>query len=132
MRKPKIQPFIPLVLRCPQIVVLLLGTHRIPDPVARIVPPNVVDLDEDCHDNVPGHKRKENLVSSPIVGFVVLAIDLLELAMPRKVYWSNCVLTFEEIIELAWQIMLYTALPTVRARTVPALRDVRLTGGLLE
>lgn len=84
MRKPKIQPFIPLILRRPQVVVLLLGTHRIPDPVSRIVPPNVVDLDEDCHDNVPGHKCKENLVSSSIVGFVVLAIDLLELVMPKK------------------------------------------------
>jgi hypothetical protein len=36
-------------------------------------------------------------------------------------------LTFEAMIELAWQIMLYTAAPMVRVRTVPALREVRLT-----
>lgn len=35
--------------------------------------------------------------------------------------------TFEAIIELAWQIILYKALPTVLVRTVPALREVRLT-----
>lgn len=46
--------------------------------------------------------------------------------------YNHGVLTFEEIIELAWQIMLYRALPTVRVRTVPALRDVRLTEDLLE
>lgn len=77
MSKPKVQPFIPLILRRPQIVILFLRTHRIPGPVSRIVPPNVVDLDNDRHDNVPGHKRKKDLVSSSIVGFVVLAIDLM-------------------------------------------------------
>ncbi len=29
--------------------------------------------------------------------------------------------------ELAWQIILYKALPIVRVRTEPALRDTRLT-----
>jgi hypothetical protein len=39
----------------------------------------------------------------------------------------GCLRTFEAMIELAWQIMLYKALPTVLVRTEPALRDVRLT-----
>ncbi len=77
MSKPEIQSFIPLILRRPQVVILLLRTHCIPDPVSRIVPPYIVDLDEDRHDDVPGHKRKKDLVSSSIVGFVVLAIDLV-------------------------------------------------------
>lgn len=31
------------------------------------------------------------------------------------------------MMDPAWQIMLYTALPTVRVRTEPALREIKLT-----
>lgn len=37
------------------------------------------------------------------------------------------ILTLEAMIEPAWQIMLYTALPTVRVRTEPAFREIKLT-----
>lgn len=35
--------------------------------------------------------------------------------------------TLDEMIAPAWQIILYTALPTVRVRTEPAFRDIKLT-----
>lgn len=35
--------------------------------------------------------------------------------------------TLEDITELAWQIMLYKALPIVLVLTEPAFREVRLT-----
>lgn len=35
--------------------------------------------------------------------------------------------TLDEMIAPAWQIILYTALPTVRVRTEPAFREIKLT-----
>lgn len=40
---------------------------------------------------------------------------------------SEMILTLEAMMEPAWQIMLYTALPTVRVRTEPAFREIKLT-----
>lgn len=76
MRKPKIQPFIPLVLRRPQVIILLLKAHGIPDSVTRLVPPDIITLDEDGHDHVPGNQCKEDLVSSTVVRLIVFAVNL--------------------------------------------------------
>lgn len=68
----KVQPLVSLVLCRPQIVVLLIRAHCIPYPIACLIPPNVVDFDEDCHDHVPTDEGEKNLVSTSIERSIVL------------------------------------------------------------
>lgn len=58
-------------------MIFLLGTHAIPCLFAFLVSPDIVSFDENGHDNVPCNKGKENLVTPPVVRFVIRSVDLL-------------------------------------------------------
>jgi hypothetical protein len=131
----EVQPFVPLIFRRVQIMVLLLLTHSVPNLVASFVPPNIVTFNKDSHHDIPAHKGKKNFVSLPIEGCIISSVYLT--SKQRLAPEPNTQMqrnpesarkrTLEEMIEPAWQIMLYNALPTVRVRTEPELRETRLT-----
>ena len=74
--KPEIQPLVPLFFRCPEVVFSVLQGHRIPNSRARLIPPHIVALNKDSHDNVPANDGKKDLIPPPIEGFIVFAVNL--------------------------------------------------------
>lgn len=76
MRKPEVKPLAPLILRSGKILVFLVLAHASPDVVAPLVPPHVVELDEDGSHGVPGDDAQDGPVSPAVYWRVVLAVDL--------------------------------------------------------
>lgn len=132
--KSEVQSFVALIFCCAQVMVFLLGAHSIPNLFTCLVSPCIVDLDEDSEHDVPCHNCKKNLVSLSVVGLIIRSVNLKE---PMLVTDSSKSMksdtgrirkrTLDEMIAPAWQIILYTALPTVRVRTEPAFREIKLT-----
>lgn len=59
MSKPKIQPLIPPVRRRSEILLPLLGGHRVPFPVPVPVAQDIVELGEDVDEDVDDAERDE-------------------------------------------------------------------------
>ena len=99
MRKAEVQPAIPYILRRREIVRLLLGCHRVPDPITLLVAPDVVQLRAGVEDEeVDAADRDQHAVSAPVPRRVVLAVDvrgddgaqLHEHVVQRRVHRAAC------------------------------------------
>ena len=58
-------------------MIFLLCAHGIPTLVAFFISPDIVVFDKNGHRHVPPHNRKEYLVPSPVIGFIITSVDLL-------------------------------------------------------
>ena len=76
MSEAEVQPLVAFILRCPDVVVLLIHSHLVPDTVPRLVPPHEVTLDEDRHHDIPCNKSQKDLVSAAIQWLVVVTVNL--------------------------------------------------------
>lgn len=76
MRKPEIQSLVSLVRGCAQIRVTLFGGHGVPNCIALLVAPGVVELGGDDEARAPGNDSEDDLVACSVVRSVVGAVDL--------------------------------------------------------
>jgi hypothetical protein len=76
MRKPKINPLIPLILRRSQIRIPLRLSHDLPPLGALVVAIHVVALDGDDEDEIPGQDSEEDFVAASIQRFVIVLVQL--------------------------------------------------------
>lgn len=74
--KSEVQSFVALILSCAEVMVFLLGAHSIPNLFTCLVPPCIVDLNEDGDHDVPCHNCKKNFVSLAVVRFIIRSVDL--------------------------------------------------------
>lgn len=96
-----------------------------------LVPPHVEPFGKEEEEDVVGAERDEHLVPTPILGLVVVSIDLREQRSSISARWPRQEggegLTFDPMMLLACTNILYSAEATVRVRTEPALRLVMAT-----
>lgn len=71
MRKPKIQPLVPLITRRRQIPQLFFFCHCVPLLVPRVVAPDVVDFRQEVDCDVGGDEGDEDPVAAAVAGGVV-------------------------------------------------------------
>ena len=71
MRKPEIQPFIPLIRSSFQVFRLLLGRHGIPDLIPVPVAEDIVRFGEDVEEQIDNAKGDEDSVSAFVTRGVV-------------------------------------------------------------
>jgi hypothetical protein len=76
MPKPEIQPLIPLILGRIQINPPLLHTHRTPDLLPRLVPPNIIPFSKEEKRQSENANRDQHAVTPMIQRFVVFAVDI--------------------------------------------------------
>ena len=76
MRKPKIQPLIPLILRRGQIVLLLLITHVLPDLIPIRIPLHIVVFNANNYHDIIRQDAQQDLVAPAIQRLVVVAVDV--------------------------------------------------------
>lgn len=69
-------PFVPFILRCLKIGILLLLCHRTPLLLARVVPPHIVVLRPDDECEVPRDETEQDLVTTAVVRLVVISVYL--------------------------------------------------------
>ena len=135
-------PFIPAIGSGSQIMGSFRLGHGTPDLFSMRVAGFVVELGADDEDDIVGYEREKDFVAGAVQGFVGVAVDLyvggsfskglLYLHRWRGRYvvalcWGLERLTLDEITFEAWTHILYSADPTARVRTEPALRLVIAT-----
>jgi hypothetical protein len=76
MPEPEIQPLIPLVLGRVQINPPLLHTHLPPNPLPRLVPPNIIPLRKQKQRQSENTNRDQHAVTPMIQRLVVFAVDI--------------------------------------------------------
>ena len=78
MSETEVQPLIPFIFCRPHIIIFLFRAHCVPCPVACLVPVNIVDFDENCHNHVPTNDDEKDFIPTPINRFIVVTVDLSE------------------------------------------------------
>lgn len=76
MRKPKIQPLIPLIRRRRQIVILLLLAHRTPHPLPAAIDQHIEHLGADEEGEIERADADQHLVALPVQRLVLFAVDV--------------------------------------------------------
>ena len=76
MREPEVQPFVALILRVLQILMLLILTHRTPLLLSSVIAPGVVQPSEDEQKESQSIDADEYAVSTVVAGLVVFAVDV--------------------------------------------------------
>jgi hypothetical protein len=76
MPEPEIQPLVPLILSRCQINSPLLHTHRAPNLLPRLVPPDVIALGEEKKRQSQNTKPNQHAITPMVQRLVVLAVDI--------------------------------------------------------
>lgn len=76
MPKPEIQPLVPLVSRSIQINPPFLRTHSPPNPLPRLIPPEIIPLGEKKQPNSQNTDTDQNTVAVMIQRLIVFAVDV--------------------------------------------------------
>lgn len=76
MRKPEIQPLIPLIRSRGQIPHPLLLRHRGPLGRPTLIPPHIVELGQDIEPDIQHGQRQQSAVPALVAGRVVGAVDV--------------------------------------------------------
>lgn len=127
-RKPKVQPLIPSVLRRRQIAKPLRLAHLSPHLVLLLIPPNIIRLCRQVHNDIEPHSRQQHGIPALVRRRVVLAVDIRrdDAASLRHVS-SGDGTTEHKGSTYPCTHMLYMAAPTARLRTALALRETQPT-----
>jgi hypothetical protein len=76
MCKPKIQPLIPLITRCGQILQSLLCTHCTPNPLSICISFYIIQLSPQIQKYVKHQDGKQDVVSALVARRVVCLVDV--------------------------------------------------------
>lgn len=77
MRKPKVQPPIPLILRSLQIHLLLLPRHTLPNRISLPINIHIIHLRPNKQHKIIRTKRNKDLIPPPIKRLIIVAVDIL-------------------------------------------------------
>ena len=121
-------PLVALIRRRAQILGLVPVAHPPPCLLPRCVTSHIIRLGAKDQHDIVSDQAEENLVARPVQRSVRCAIDLGDTSVrspsPRE---RSSSLAFCDMMLPVWTHMLYSAAPTVRVRTDPALRLVNAT-----
>jgi hypothetical protein len=76
MLESEVQPLVPFIRCCVQILNSLLGCHSLPLSVTLAVTTDVIGLDERVQYNVHANNRQELFVTTVVIGRIVGAVNV--------------------------------------------------------
>lgn len=76
MRKPEIQPLVPLISRRLQVLVLLLRCHCIPLTIPVLVPPYIVPLGQEIQPNIPNRHTQQSAIAAFVIRRIVCTVHV--------------------------------------------------------